>query len=220
MLTHEIKTPLAIIESSCQNIALFDVDMAIQKRIDKIQRSADRIDTLVRRFLRNDEILSRLDHIQLTCIHLSKWLPEQLSLFDELAQKRWHLKIQSDLLILADENLLAIALNNLLINALKYSDEKYAIDISVKSCEHETIEGILFSITDHGSQIDEEKRDYLFGRYQLSEYAGNGIGLLACREIARAHNGEVWLEKTSHFTGNTFTIWLPKKEELVCKQSQ
>jgi signal transduction histidine kinase len=213
MLTHEIKTPLAIIQSSCQNIVLFDIDIPIQKRIDKIQRSALRIDTLVQRFLRNDEILSRLDHIQLTRIHLSKWLPEQLALFDESAQKRWHVKIQSELVILADENLLAIALNNLLINALKYSDEKHAIDINVQIHMRQRVEGILFSITDHSSQIDDEKRDYLFGRYQLSEYAGNGIGLWACREIARAHSGEVWLEKTSHFTGNTFTIWLPKKDE-------
>ena len=220
MLTHEIKTPLAIIESSCQNITLFELDFPIQKRIDKIQRSAERIDTLVQRFLRNDEILSRLDHIQLTRIALSKWLPKQLALFDESAQKRWHLKVQSDLLILADENLLAIALNNLLINALKYSDEKYAIDISVQPHTHQTVDGILFSITDHGSHIDEEKRDYLFGRYQLSEYAGNGIGLWACREIARAHSGEVWLEKTNYFTGNTFTIWLPKKDEHSCTQSQ
>ena len=180
MLTHEIKTPLAIIHSSCQNMALFDVDLPTQKRIDKIQRSADRIDTLVQRFLRNDEILSRLDYIQRAPIRLNKWLPEQLALFDESAQKRWHFKIQSELIISADDSLLAIALNNLLINALKYSDEKYPIDILVEPQLRQSIEGILFSITDHGSHIDEEKREYLFGRYQLSEYTGNGIGLWAC----------------------------------------
>ncbi len=213
MLTHEIKTPLAIIHSSCQNMALFDVDLPTQKRIDKIQRSADRIDTLVQRFLRNDEILSRLDYIQRAPIRLNKWLPEQLALFDESAQKRWHFKIQSELIISADDSLLAIALNNLLINALKYSDEKYPIDILVEPQLRQSIEGILFSITDHGSHIDEEKREYLFGRYQLSEYTGNGIGLWACREIARAHNGEVWLEKPSHYVGNTFNIWLPKQDK-------
>lgn len=219
MLTHEIKTPLAIIHSSCQNMTLFEVESSIQKRIDKIQRSAERIDTLVQRFLRNDEILSRLDHIQLTRLHLSDWLPKQLALFDEFAQKRWRFKIQSDLIILADDNLLAIALNNLLINALKYSDEKYAININVQQHTRQGIEGILFAVTDQGSHIDDEKRDYLFGRYQLSEYAGNGIGLWACREIARAHKGEVWLDKTHEQAGNTFTIWLPKQDELSCTHS-
>jgi light-regulated signal transduction histidine kinase (bacteriophytochrome) len=49
----------------------------------------------------------------------------------------------------------------------------------------------------------------LFGRYQLNEYAGNGIGLWACREIARAHDGDVWLE--SKITKvNQFNIWLPE----------
>lgn len=214
MLTHEIKTPLAIIHSSCQNMALFDVEASVQKRIEKIQRSAERIDTLVQRFLRNDEILSRLEHIQRMTLHLSEWLPKQLALFDEIAQKRWRFKIHSDLTISADDNLLAIALNNLLINALKYSDETCTINISVQQQTRQGIEGILFAVTDQGSRIDDDKRDYLFGRYQLSEYAGNGIGLWACREIARAHKGEVWLDKTHENTGNTFNIWLPKQDEL------
>jgi signal transduction histidine kinase len=213
MVTHEIKTPLAIIHSSCQNIEMLSVDPLIQSRVDKIQRSTLRIDKLIHRFLRNDEILSRLQHLQRTSIQLKYWLPEQLQLFDELSQTRWDVKIKSDLTVWVDSSLLAIALNNLLTNSLKYSDMGSTIEITVDISDFKHKKGCLFSVRDYGKPIDEEKQDYLFERYQFNEYAGNGVGLWACREIVRAHNGDVWLEKIDN-TGNIFNIWLPLQEKV------
>jgi signal transduction histidine kinase len=213
MVTHEIKTPLAIIHSSCQNIEMLSTDPLIQSRVEKIKRNTLRIDKLIHRFLRNDEILSRLQHLQRSSIRLKYWLPEQLQLFDELSQNRWNLEIKSDLTIWADSSLLAIALNNLLTNSLKYSDKGSTIEITVDAIDFKNKKGCLFSVKDYGKPIDEEKQDYLFERYQFNEYAGNGVGLWACREIIRAHNGDVWLEKIDN-TGNIFNIWLPLQEKV------
>jgi signal transduction histidine kinase len=192
---------------------MLSVDPLIQSRVDKIQRSTLRIDKLIHRFLRNDEILSRLQHLQRTSIQLKYWLPEQLQLFDELSQTRWNVKIKSDLTVWVDSSLLAIALNNLLTNSLKYSDMGSTIEITVDISDFKHKKGCLFSVRDYGKPIDEEKQDYLFERYQFNEYAGNGVGLWACREIVRAHNGDVWLEKIDN-TGNIFNIWLPLQEKV------
>lgn len=213
MLTHEIKTPLAIIHSSCQNMSLFNLEPVLQNRIEKIKRCALQIDTLVHDFLHNDEVLLRLNHLQCVPISLSAWLTKQLQQFDEYAQSRWQLNIKTDSIVLADTSLLAIALNNLLINALKYSPPNSPIQICVELCRHNRLSGVLLSVKNEGIPIEQEKQAYLFGRYQLKEYAGNGIGLWACREIARAHKGEVWLETDEKNSCNTFCIWLPKDDK-------
>ena len=213
MLTHEIKTPLAIIHSSCQNMNLFNLEPAVQNRVEKVKRCALQIDTLVHDFLHNDEVLSRLNHLQQLPISLHEWLQKQLQQFDEHAQSRWQLNIKTDCTVFADANLLTIALNNLLINALKYSSQNSPIEISVQLCRHNRLSGVLLSVKNYGTPIEPEKHEYLFGRYQLKEYAGNGIGLWACREIVRAHNGEVWLETDEKDNSNTFCIWLPKDEK-------
>lgn len=213
MLTHEIKTPLAIIHSSCQNMNLFNLEPAVQNRVEKVKRCALQIDTLVHDFLHNDEVLSRLNHLQQLPISLREWLQKQLQQFDEHAQSRWQLNIKTDCTVFADANLLTIALNNLLINALKYSSQNSPIEISVQLCRHNRLSGVLLSVKNYGTPIEPEKHEYLFGRYQLKEYAGNGIGLWACREIVRAHHGEVWLETDEKNNSNTFCIWLPKDEK-------
>lgn len=210
MLIHEIKTPLSIINASCQSLELLQIESSIQSRVDKIKRSTARINNLIHHFLRNDEVIARLHHLQRTPLNLQQWLSEQLQLFDETAQKRWRLNILLELTINADESLLAIALNNLLTNALKYSHADSPIEITVQPCKRQRESGVLFSVKDYGEPISEQrKREELFHRYQLTEYAGNGVGLWACREIARAHHGEVWLDDLSRMDGNTFNIWLP-----------
>jgi signal transduction histidine kinase len=210
MLTHEIKTPLSVINASCQSMELLNMDPAMQSRLSKIKRNVTRIDNLVKHFLGNDEVPARLQHLQRTKIDIGKWLLKRLNLFDEVAQKRWHVNVENKLTVSVDADLLAIALNNLLTNALKYSQQNAQIEITVKSYFHQTKNGVLFSVSDYGVPITEEKRDSLFVRFQLNEYVGNGVGLWACQEIARAHGGYVWLDKF-RTDGNTFNIWLPLK---------
>jgi signal transduction histidine kinase len=209
MVTHEIKTPLSIIKGCCQNMEIINAQPIMESRIDKIKINVTQIDTLIHRFLSNDEVLDRLNHLHKTVLNMDIWLQEQVMFFDEDAQKRLNLNVNPQLIAFADAGLLAIALNNLLTNSLKYSLASSTIEISCQKRNYLNKKGILLSVSDCGEFIDSEKRDFLFGRYQLNEYAGNGIGLWACREIARAHDGDVWLE--SKITKvNQFNIWLPE----------
>ncbi len=210
MVTHEIKTPLSIIKGCCQNMELINTQPIMEVRIDKIKINVSQIDTLIHRFLNNDEVLDRLNHLNKTALNLNIWLQEQLIFFDEDAQKRLNLNIKSNLMVFADPGLLAIALNNLLTNSLKYSLASSTIEITCQKRINQNKKGILLSVSDCGEFIDSEKCDFLFRRYQLNEYAGNGIGLWACREIVRAHEGDVWLEPKIA-KGNQFNIWLPEK---------
>ena len=114
-----------------------------------------------------------------------------------------------DLFIYFDEKTLALALSNLVHNAIKYSPEDTAIDIIVAN-NTDTIE---IKVVDHGIGIPEEEQKHIFNRYFRAENAlltqGTGIGL----NIAKQHleNLGTSLDFTSSENeGSIFTITIPK----------
>jgi signal transduction histidine kinase len=112
--------------------------------------------------------------------------------------------------IRADRDAIAVAVWNLLDNAVKYSPGRPAIRVETKS------EGGILSIAvrDRGIGIDPADRDRIFERFVRgaaslkSNIKGTGIGLSIARHIVRAHGGEIHLESTPG-EGSTFTIDLP-----------
>jgi two-component system sensor histidine kinase VicK len=70
------------------------------------------------------------------------------------------------------------------------------------------------TVTDQGPGIPARARDHVFDRFFRSDDArgrtvgGSGLGLAICREVARAHDGRVWVESTEG-EGSSFSIALP-----------
>jgi PAS domain S-box-containing protein len=102
-------------------------------------------------------------------------------------------------------------LRNLLENAIKFT-ERGGVHVAVKrQGEH-----LLFSVSDTGMGIPEERIPYLFDRYAeinpeiLAKYGGTGLGLRICKEIIDLHGGEIWVESRVG-EGSTFHFRLPIK---------
>lgn len=82
---------------------------------------------------------------------------------------------------------------NLLSNAAKFtSEETITLDFSVD----EKSQRVVFSITDTGCGIPEDKRKLIFERFEkLNEYAqGTGLGLSICRLILNIFGGDIWVD--------------------------
>jgi len=98
--------------------------------------------------------------------------------------------------ILADKEKLRIVLQNLLENAIKYSDKKSKIFISLKE-ENKLIE---FSIKNSGTVISEEGKKRIFEKFyrdpdaKKREPSGTGIGLFTAKKIVENHKGKMWFE--------------------------
>lgn len=103
--------------------------------------------------------------------------------------------------------------NNLLGNALKFTDKGAEVKVSL---EHNTDEreSILIRVTDTGPGIPAEQLPHIFKRlYQVREadwstQGGLGLGLYICRQIMQMHNGEIDVDSQLG-QGTTFTINLP-----------
>lgn len=111
----------------------------------------------------------------------------------------------------ADPNLIQLALQNLLDNAVKYTARRShaVIELSARETEHEWI----ISLKDNGAGFDMRYADKLFGVFQrlhtADQFTGLGIGLANVRRIVERHGGRTWAEGMPD-AGATFYFTLPR----------
>lgn len=119
---------------------------------------------------------------------------------------------------LADRHRLGQVLQNLLDNALKYSDEGEGVAVQVEAAAGEG----RVSVADRGVGIAPEALPRLFDRFYRVDQAGApvglGLGLYIARMLVEAHGGRIWAESTAA-TGSTFAIGLPLAGEAVALPS-
>ena len=113
--------------------------------------------------------------------------------------------------VYGDETLLAVALHNLVSNAIQYSPKSTRVGIGVSDSD-----GIVeIAVTDQGVGIPDEDQDRVFERFFRTDPArsrntgGSGLGLSIVKHVVQNHGGDVrvW-SQPGH--GSTFTIRLPE----------
>ena len=103
-------------------------------------------------------------------------------------------------------------LSNLISNAIKYSPEGGAIEITI--AEDTERQKVLLSVRDHGIGIPAQQQEQIFQRFMQAENAhihgieGTGLGLYLCRALVERHGGRIWCESVEG-RGSTFFIALP-----------
>jgi signal transduction histidine kinase len=105
---------------------------------------------------------------------------------------------------------------NLLSNACKYGDQK-PIEVTVTDHQEDEREFYRIAVADHGRGIPEERKKFLFRRFdQLdSESAaeGHGLGLSVVNALAERYGGRVWVddrERGDFSKGSVFSLIIPK----------
>lgn len=111
--------------------------------------------------------------------------------------------------VLADKNMITTVIRNILVNAIKFSDEDSSIEIETKILDNQ----LSCSITDHGCGMDDEVKQALQQQISITttgkhQEEGTGLGLTLCREFIRAHNGNLSFESEMN-VGTTFTFTIP-----------
>ena len=113
-------------------------------------------------------------------------------------------------LIYADKDKMRIVLQNLIENAIKYSNKNGKIFVSV--VEKDKI--LEVSVKDSGIGISEEGKNKVFEKFyrdtnaQKKQSVGSGIGLYTAKTIIEKHNGKIWLNSAEN-EGTTFFFTVP-----------
>jgi signal transduction histidine kinase len=130
--------------------------------------------------------------------------------------RRVEWSIAEGMVACADGGLMAIVLENLLSNALKYSSKQpdARIEVGVRDLGAGA-RARTFFVRDTGAGFDPRTAQRLFtpfGRlHSQSEFRGSGIGLATCLRIIRRHGGDIWAESEPG-AGATFHFTLPACE--------
>jgi signal transduction histidine kinase len=214
-VSHEFRTPLAVIDAAAQSIVLPGV--AIQPRIERIRRSVERLTTLVANCLAVDRLYAGSTILRPETINLGATV-QKLSLpFAPADQARLHFEVACDAAsVSADPALLDIALHNLVQNALKYSPATQEVLIRLTVHNHMA----FIDVQDRGYGIPDNEKAKVFDRFfrgdETRYFSGSGLGLFLGKEIAQAHGGDISLVR-SNSHGSVFRLSLPIDSDLSSK---
>ncbi len=112
-------------------------------------------------------------------------------------ERRVRFVAEEGVVAFGDANLLAVALENLLGNAFKFTQKEDEATIEFGAVTQGD-GGVAYYVRDDGAGFDPRYADKLFGAFQrlhgAEEFEGTGIGLATVARIVHRHGGRVWAE--------------------------
>lgn len=209
MAGHDLATPLTVLRARTQ--LLLRRRAYDEESLSAILEQTSRMDRLVSdlRELASVEgggLLLRRHAVDLI------WLAEEAVERARTVAKERSIRMeatQTPVAVLVDRDRLGQVLDNLLGNAVKYSDDEVVVRIEPDDGE------ARLSVADRGPGIPAEVLPRLFDRFyrgqQATSSAGLGLGLYIARMLVEAHGGRIWAESELG-AGSTFIVALPLAE--------
>lgn len=195
VLTHEIMNSVTPI-TSLSDTLLHLVD---EKKENEIHQGLQTISQTGKGLLAFVESYRQFTHIP-TPVPTLFFVKDFIERMVQLARHRYpdtsiafHTSVTPDDLILhADENLIAQVVTNLLLNAMQALDQQADGRISIRAYCNEA-EAILIEVTNNGPCIPPEIAEHIFVPFFTTKEGGSGIGLSISRQIMRLSGGSITL---------------------------
>ena len=211
-VSHDLRAPLRSIDGF--SLALLEdyadkLDATGKDYLRRVRAGTQRMARLI------DDLLE-LSRMTRSKMHLEKTDLGKIAheIVDNLKQsdpaRQVDVDIQPQLQAYADLGLMRVALENLLGNAWKYSNNQTnaQIQFGARQEDHQTI----YFVRDNGVGFDMQHAGKLFGAFQrlhrADQFEGNGIGLATVQRIIHRHGGKIWAQSEPD-KGATFYFTLP-----------
>ncbi|RDB34576.1 ATP-binding protein [Exiguobacterium sp. RIT594] len=219
-VSHELRTPLSSIYGFTELMLKRKLDPERNKRyLQTIHDESKRLTDLVSDFLNVQRMESGKQSYDKEVFDLIDTVREQTRFYQaSTEQHRLQLDVDEnhEFLIHADKNSMKQLLGNLLHNAIKYSPDGGAVVISLTH-HHNQIE---LSVRDFGLGIPSSAMPHLFSKFyrvdnsDSRKIGGTGLGLSICKEIVRAHDGNIDVESILG-EGTVFKVLLPSVSDTL-----
>lgn len=216
MASHDLRSPLALIVGYCDLIQMDTPEGSpVLDYVDIVVRSTRRMTTLLDDLVKVEEIRSSPDELQKPTdfAALVGRVVETLRMLAGAKSQRVELDIRLDDLppVTMDPALIRESMENLVTNAVKYTDERGTIRVQ----SYYDDERVHFIVEDNGVGISADEIAHIFEwgfrarRHSESLVDGHGLGLSLVKTVMERHGGEVWVESQEGL-GSRFGLWLPR----------
>lgn len=218
IIAHDLKSPFNALYGLSQFLAE-DIEELTKEEIKtfatEINLAAHNVFKLLENLLQWSRIQTGRMEQYCTTIDMQGLINESFILLNGNASKK-QIKLQSNIdrevFAFADRNMISSVIQNLISNAIKFSNTNDSITIDAAEYGRE----VLISIADTGIGMGEDVKEKLFKidchhtTPGTENEAGTGLGLILCKELVEKNSGKIWVESQKG-VGTTFFFTLPKK---------
>lgn len=215
-ITHEIRTPLTLINLSVEDTEDLDIqEPALKKNLQAISKNCKRLLNLINQLLDFRKMEDKVMKPNLVPSDIVKLVSETIERFEPsftTMNKTLSFHCEEETLVIPiDTEFVTKILSNLLNNARKYSDTFTHVELKRQD------EEVVLTLQNDGQLIPRDKAEHIFQpftRLDGSDHTlGTGIGLPLARSLAQLLNGQLALKDDAEY--NTFVLTLPVHQEHV-----
>ncbi len=212
-ISHELKTPLAVISSQVEMLQLLGDGKEREYYFASIQEEIEKMSEMIRNLLKLSAAEYQLGELDKQKLDLSETSEYLLMKYDALFRQkeiRRTLSLERDCFVWADRGSLEQAMSNYLLNAFSHTNTGGTIRITLEKREQE----VFFRVYNEGERIPEEKTAKVWNSY----YQGTGgedhagLGLYIVRTTVLLHGGRYGVENLDD--GVEFWFSLPALERV------
>lgn len=220
-VSHELKTPLFTVQGYI--LTLLDGAMEDEKLRKKyLNRASKGVERLIY-IIRDLDMITKLEVGDLSLnkenFDIVELVKEVFDLFEMKASKRkitltFDMDYNQPIMVYADRERIQQVLTNLIVNSIKYGNEKGTTEVSIENLIKNKV---IVRVTDNGEGIDEKDLSRLFERFYRVDKSGSrneggsGLGLSIVKHIIEAHEEKIYVESQAE-VGSEFSFTLEKAE--------
>lgn len=214
-VSHELKTPLAVMQN--YGTLLQNPELDKEKRIEygkAIQEQTKRLSNLVMNILKLNKLENQQIYPNVEKYDLGEQICECMLEFESVWEEKEieiDVNMEEEIQIEADKELLSLVWNNLLSNALKFTDAGGTISLSL----HGDDTFAYVQVKDTGCGMSAETGSNIFKKFYQGDTShatkGNGLGLALVKRVIDICEGEISVSSKLG-EGSTFTVKLRRKD--------
>lgn len=211
-VSHEIKTPLAIIQSNAELLQKSNLSEEERRECtETILHATKRLSNLITNMLKLNKLEKQAIQPIPHSFDLCAQLCECALQFENVWEKKnieFEAELEDRAIVKADEELLAIVWTNLFSNALKFTPDGGKVTLTQTSDES----SVTVSVADTGCGMDENTVKHIFDKFYQGDTShsteGNGLGLALVQRILQLCDGEITV-RSEVGKGSAFKVKLP-----------
>lgn len=214
-VSHEIKTPLAVIQNTAELLRNENLTDRQREYADTVYRYSKRLSGLITNILKLNKLEKQTILPDTQTYNLCVQLADCALQFEDVWEKK-NIEFEADMEdsaeITADYELMDIVWNNLLSNAFKFTASGGIVKISQTTEDSE----IRVTVSDSGCGMDRETSAHIFDKFYQGDTShsaeGNGLGLALVMRVLELMNYTITVESEVG-KGTEFTVHIPTESE-------